>query len=379
MKITILGPSYPYRGGIAMFDDRLAEELVSEGHRVETVTFTLQYPSFLFPGKTQYSSAPGPENLKITRALNSVNPFNWLETGRKIAASRPDLLIVAFWLPFMAPSLGTVCRMVRRNGHTRVIGIMHNLIPHEHRIGDRQFCRYFVRSLDGAVALSGSVSRQLDEYGDSLPHLFSPHPLYDNFGAGIPRDEACARLGLSPDSRYLLFFGLIRDYKGLDILLDAFADSRLRGRGLKLIVAGEFYGDGTKYHSQAESLGIDGDIVWHTGYVPDGEVRDFFSAADVVVQPYRSATQSGVTQIAYHFGRPMIVSDVGGLPEIVPDGKVGYVVAPSPEAVAGAIADFYDGGDTERFAAGLAEEKRKYSWKAMCSAIMELFGRLKVL
>jgi len=377
MKVTILGPSYPYRGGIAMFDDRLAAELISEGHEVETVTFTLQYPSFLFPGKTQYSSDPAPTALNVTRALNSVNPVNWLSTGRKIAAARPDLLIVAFWLPFMAPSLGSVCRMVRRNGHTRVISIMHNLIPHEHRMGDRQFCRYFVKSIDGAVALSGSVSRQLESFQKNLPHVFSPHPLYDNFGPCVSREEALLRLGLSPDCRYVLFFGLIRDYKGLDILLDAFADDRLRDRNLKLIIAGEFYGDGTKYHTQAEALGIDDRIVWHTEYVSDSEVRCFFGAADAVVQPYRSATQSGVTQIAYHFGRPMIVSDVGGLPEIVPDGRVGYVVKLSPDAVAGAIVDFYDGGDIGRFNEGLEEEKKKYSWKSMCAAVMGLYDKLR--
>lgn len=371
MKIIILGPSHPYRGGIAAFDERLAEELMKGGNEVELWTFTLQYPSFLFPGKTQYTTDPKPENLSVVRAVNSINPFNWISVGKKVGRLRPDLLIIPFWLPFMSPCLGTISRIAGRNRHTRVISIMHNFIPHEHRIGDRLFCRYFIRSIDGAVALSRSVIDDMGKFSSSLPRPYSPHPLYDSFGEKADREEACRYLGLDPSNRYGLFFGLIRAYKGLDILLDAFADSRFHDGRIKLIIAGEFYGDGEKYHRQAERLGINENIIWHTEFVPDSEVRYFFSAADVVVQPYKSATQSGVTQIAYHFEKPMIVTDVGGLAEIVPDGKVGYVVKPEPEAVADGIVKFFD-GDTGRFAEGIKSEKQKYSWRRMIKTIIEL-------
>ena len=368
MKIIILGPAHPYRGGIAAFSERLAHELQAEGHDVGLVTFTVQYPSFLFPGKTQFSADPAPTDLHIERALHSMNPFNWLCLGRRLARRRADVLIVPYWLPQMAPGLGTVARLVRRNGRTRVVGVLHNLVPHEPRPGDRLLSRYFVGSMDGAVALSRSVKDDVARFDAALPCVFSPHPLYDNFGLPVGREEACARLGLDAADCHLLSFGLIRDYKGLDWLLDAFADPRLRGRRVKLIVAGEFYADGEKYHAQARRLGIDGDVVWHTEFVPDSEVRLFFAAADLVVQPYKTATQSGVTQIAYHFHRPMLVTRVGGLAEIVPDGKVGYAVEPRVPAIADALVDFV--GRRPDFTAGILDEKKKYAWSEMTQAIL---------
>lgn len=371
-KIILLGSAYPYRGGIAAFNERLCHEFQAEGHRVEICTFTLQYPSFLFPGKTQYSVGAGPSDLAITRQLNSVNPFNWLSVGRALARRRPDYLLVPFWMPFMAPALGTVARVVRRlSPQTRVVALLHNLLPHERRIGDKMFARYFVGAIDACVSLSKSVLEEVAALNPQLPKAFYPHPLYDNFGTPVPREEACRHLGLDPQFRYLLFFGLIRDYKGLDWLLEAFADARLRNRGVKLIVAGEFYVDGEKYRRQALESGIGDDIVWCTEFVPDDQVRYYFGAADLVVQPYKTATQSGVTQIAYHFGKPMLVTRVGGLAEIVPDGRVGYAVEPQVPAIADALADFFccDAAGKD-FSEGIREEKKKYSWSKMTHAFL---------
>lgn len=369
MKIVILGTAWPYRGGLAVYNERMAREFAAEGDEVSIYTFTLQYPSFLFPGKTQYSTEPSPQDLRIVRSLNSVNPFSWQKTGRAIRALQPDILIIKFWLPFMAPCLGRVARIVKRGGRTRVVSILDNIIPHEHRPGDRLLSRYFSRSVDGFVAMSESVLEDLNRFDAVKPRVFCRHPLYDNFGPKAFRDEALEFLGLDPGQRYMLFFGLIRDYKGLDLLLKAYADSRFRKMNVRLIVAGEFYSGSEKYLEMEKQLGLEGMVVWKSDFVPDSEVRYCFGAADIVVQPYKSATQSGVTQIAYHFEKPMLVTDVGGLAEIVPDGRVGYVVRPDEHAIADALVDFFSNNRQNEFTEGILAEKKKYAWSNMTRSV----------
>ncbi|MBR6899689.1 MAG: glycosyltransferase [Bacteroidales bacterium] len=373
MKVIILGPAWPYRGGIAAFNERLARQYQAEGHEVEAVTFTLQYPSFLFPGTTQYSTDPAPEGLKITRKLNSINPFSWLSTGRYIRRQRPDLVLSAFWLPFMAPAMGTALRRAKRKGMRRV-SILHNLIPHEHRPGDKLFSRYFVGSNDAFITLSRSVLEDLNVFDPKglKPRTFSPHPLYDHYGATLGRKEALDLIGLRENQRYVLFFGFIREYKGLDLLLDAMADERMEKLGVKLIVAGEFYGDPKPYQEQISRHDIGDRVVLHTEFIPDHEVNRYFCAADLVVQPYKNATQSGVSQIAYHFEKPMVVTNVGGLPEIVPDGKAGFVVKPDSQEIADAIVRYFEEDWQQRLTEGVREEKKKYAWDKMTAAIKSL-------
>lgn len=373
MKVIILGPAWPYRGGIAAFNERLARQYQAEGHEVEVVTFTLQYPSFLFPGTTQYSTDPAPEGLKITRKLNSINPFSWLSTGRYIRRQRPDLVLSAFWLPFMAPAMGTALRRAKRKGMRRV-SILHNLIPHEHRPGDKLFSRYFVGSNDAFITLSRSVLDDLNVFDPKglKPRTFSPHPLYDHYGATLGRKEALDLIGLRESQRYVLFFGFIREYKGLDLLLDAMADERMEKLGVKLIVAGEFYGDPKPYQEQISRHDIGDRVVLHTEFIPDHEVNRYFCAADLVVQPYKNATQSGVSQIAYHFEKPMVVTHVGGLPEIVPDGKAGFVVKPDSQEIADAIVRYFEEDWQQRLTEGVREEKKKYAWDKMTAAIESL-------
>lgn len=369
MKIVILGTAWPYRGGLAVYNERLAREFAVEGDDVTVYTFSLQYPSFLFPGKTQFSTEPAPKDLRIVRTLNSVNPFSWIKTGRAIKRMEPDILIIKFWLPFMGPSLGTAARITRHNGKTRVVSILDNIIPHEHRPGDRLMARYFTRSVDGFIAMSESVLDDLGQFDTIKPRIFCRHPLYDNFGPTATREESLRFLELDERPRYMLFFGLIRDYKGLDLLLKAYADSRFRSMNVRLIVAGEFYSGSEKYLELEKELGLEGMIVWKSDFVPDSEVRYCFGAADIIVQPYKSATQSGVTQIAYHFEKPMLVTDVGGLAEIVPDGKVGYVVKPETDAIADALVDFFGNGRQEQFTDGILQEKKKYAWSNMTRSV----------
>ncbi len=369
MKIVIVGPAYPYRGGIATFNEHLAAELGILGHEVIIHTFTLQYPGFLFPGKTQYSVGPAPEGLKIVRSLSSVNPFNWGRVARRIAGEGPDLVIMRFWMPYFGPCMGYIARRLRRRG-IRVIALVDNIIPHDKRPGDRAFARYFASGVDAFMTMSSSVASDLAVFSGGKPTVCSPHPLYDHYGAQESKAAAAASLGLDAAEDYMLFFGLIRDYKGLDLLLRALACGPMRGSGAKLIVAGEFYGNSDKYYALEKELGLQGRIVWFPEFIPDAKVRHFFNIADIVVQPYKSATQSGITQIAYHFCKPMVVTRVGGLPEIVPDGKCGYVVEPEPEAIAAALHDFY----TRRpdFGEGIAAQKQVFSWSTFCSKLLEL-------
>lgn len=375
MKIIILGTAYPYRGGgIAALNERLATEYVKNGHDVEIVTFTLQYPNFLFPGKTQYSDDPAPEHLKITRRVNSCNPLNWIKVGREISKKSPDVLIIRYWIPFMAPCLGTIARIVRQNKHTHVISIVDNIIPHEHRIGDKIFSRYFVGSSDAFVAMSKSVLNELDFFDQKKPRLFCPHPIYDHYGEIISKDVAKLNLGLCENFNYVLFFGFIRAYKGLDLLLEAFADKRLVGLNVKLIVAGEFYGDSQPYLDQIERLGIADRIVLRTDFIAEAEVKNYFCASDIIAQPYKSATQSGVTQVAYHFEKPMLVTRVGGLPEIVPNGKAGYVVEPTANDIAEALVDYYQQGKEQLFIENVRKEKQKYAWSNLTDGIDSLLN-----
>ncbi len=332
-------------------------------------TFSLQYPSLLFPGKSQTVDTPAPQDLHIERVMNTCNPLNWVNLGLRLRRERPDMILMKYWTPFMAPCFGTVVRIARSNGHTKVVCQIDNVEPHEHHITDKPFNRYYLGAVDGFVYMSEQVNRELKRYTDA-PAIFSPHPMFENFGARVERTEACRHLRIDANEQYLLFFGLIREYKGLDILLSAW--NRVRRDGLRLIVAGEFYDDREKYEPMFESLGES--VILHDRFIPDDEVHYYFSAADAVVLPYRSATQSGVTQIAYNFCTPMIVTDVGGLSEIVPDDKVGYVCEPTADGVARAIEELYENGNLERFAANIVQERKRFSWRAMCDKIVEVYN-----
>ena len=369
MKVIILGTAWPYRGGLATFNERLAKQFMEEGHKVEVWTFTLQYPSFLFPGKTQFSSEQAPKGLLIRRELNSCNPFNWLRVGRAIRKAAPDLLVCCYWMSFFAPAYGLVSRMARKNGKTKCIALVHNMIPHEPSILDKLFAPYFVKSQDGFVALSESVVgdiNRLDKAGK--PKTFSPHPIYDHYGERMKKDQACEALGLPVDKDYMLFFGLVRAYKGLDLLLEAFGEVKDTLPNLQLIIAGEFYEDEATYRAQIKQLGLEERVIVRNEFVPDGDLRKYFGASDLIVQPYKTATQSGVTQVAFHFEKPMLVTNVGGLGEIVHDGKMGYACAPEAKAIGENLKDYFENQRQQAFTAYLKKEKTKYEWSKMTGA-----------
>lgn len=375
--IKIIGPAYPYRGGIATTNERLAREFSSLGYIVDIETFIVQYPAFLFPGKTQYNTKTVPVDLTIRRTINSVYPLNWLKVGNRIRQEKPDLVIIRYWLPFMAPCLGTIAGQIRKNRHTRIICLADNIIPHEHRPGDRLLTNYFIQRIDGLIAMSGSVLTEAGTFRKNLALGYCPHPIFDTYGEKLSFEVSKQKLKLDLNTGYLLFFGFIRDYKGLDLLLNAFADERMRKFPVKLLVAGEYYSSPEPYLALIKKLKLEEWIELRTDFIPDDEVNLYFSAADMIVQPYKSATQSGVTQIGYHFNKSMLVTNVGGLAEIIPDGKIGYVVAPESLKIADALVDFYENKRMKEFEANIVEEKKKFSWSNMVQTFVDVYSQGK--
>lgn len=374
-KVIIIGPAFPFRGGIANFNNALAQEYYDRGNEVVLYSFTLQYPGFLFPGTTQYESGEAPKNLKIKTLINSVNPFNWINVARKINAEKPDYVIIRYWLPFMAPCLGTIARLL--NKKIKILAITDNVIPHEKRIGDTLLTRYFVKSCDAFLSLSASVLDDLSKFTNTTYKKFIPHPIYNVFGDKIPKAKALENLGLNSEDKHLLFFGFVRKYKGLDLMLKAMGDSRIKAMGIKLIIAGEFYDDKTEYTDMITNLGIEDKIIMKSDFIPAEKVKNYFCAADMITQTYRTATQSGVTQIAYSFDRPMLVTDVGGLAEIVPNNKVGYVTSQNPTEIADAIIDFYTNNKEEYFSDNTRLEKKRFSWEFFVEGLVELMNSVK--
>ncbi|MES2332466.1 MAG: glycosyltransferase [Bacteroidota bacterium] len=364
----IIGPAWPLRGGLASFDERLARQFTEEGYDTTIYTFSLQYPDFLFPGTTQYSTESAPDDIKIKKCINSINPLNWVSVGNELKKLRPDLIVVRYWLPLMGPCLGTILRRVKKNKFTRVVCIADNVIPHEKRFGDKPFTQYFVKPVDAFITMSEKVRNDLFLF-TSKPAQQVVHPLYDNFGEAVPKEEARKKLSLPENEKIILFFGFIRKYKGLDILLEAMNDERIRQSGIKLLIAGEFYEKREEYDLLIEKIGIASELIQRTDFIADSEVRYYLSAADFVIQPYRNATQSGVTPLAYHFEKPMLVTNVGGLPDLVPDGKVGIIAEPDPVSIATGILKLYELGESH-FLPWLQEEKKKYSWKKLAAAIL---------
>jgi glycosyltransferase involved in cell wall biosynthesis len=367
-KNIIIGPAYPYRGGIANFNDALCKAFNDEGIESSIISFTLQYPGFLFPGKTQYEENGGAPAIKIETLINSINPVTWFRVAKKIKKEKPDYIIIRYWLPFMAPCLGTIARSVKKNSNIKVIAIIDNIIPHEKRIGDKVLTKYFVKSCDTFVAMSRSVMDDLKLFTDKKI-IFSPHPIYNIFGEKISKEQALKKLGLNENDKHILFFGFIRKYKGLDLLLEAMANEKVKSLNVKLVVAGEFYDDSQYYHDLIKKYQIGNNVILKTEYVPKEAVKYFFCAADMIVQPYRDATQSGVTQIAYHFERPMLVTDVGGLSEIIPHNVVGYVTKVSADEIANAVFDFYINRREIEFSENMAVEKNKFGWRRIVQAI----------
>jgi glycosyltransferase involved in cell wall biosynthesis len=373
-KLVIIGPAWPLRGGLSAFDEKLATQFTEKGIQTRIDTFSLQYPSILFPGKSQYTTDPKPNNVNINVCINSINPFNWIKIGLKLYREKPDLIIVRFWIPFLAPCLGTILKIAKKNKHTKVISIVDNMIPHEKRMGDQLLTKYFVKTVDGFIAMSEKVKTDIKTFSHK-PVSISPHPIFNHFGDPITKTEARVKLGLPQDEKIILFFGYIRKYKGLDLIIQAMADETIKKLGIQLMVVGEFYEDASGYHDLVNVLGLQDQIKFYSNYIPDGEVKNYVCSADFIIQPYKNATQSGVTPLAYHFEKPMLVTNVGGLADTVPNLKTGIVVEPTTEAIAKGIKTLYEMGENH-FILNIIEEKKKYSWSQMTEKFLALYQQL---
>lgn len=373
-SLVIIGPAWPLRGGLAAFDEQLARTFSSRDISTRIETFSLQYPSLLFPGKTQYTDQPAPTDVTIHAGIHSMNPLNWLIMGWKLKKEKPSLIIVRYWIPFLAPCLGTICRIARLNKNTKVICIVDNMIPHEKRFADKLLSSFFVKSVDGFITMSEKVAKDVRSFS-TKPIQLSPHPIFNHFGTSINKEEARIKLGLDIQEKVILFFGFIRQYKGLDLLLNAMASEAIKEAKIKLMVVGEFYEDAQPYYDMIASLGISDRVILHNEFVADAEVKNYVCAADFIIQPYRNATQSGVTPLAYHFEKPMLVTNVGALPDTVPDGKVGVVVEPNATAIAEGILKLYSMG-VAHFIPFVQAEKQKYSWESMATNFLHLFQKI---
>lgn len=370
MKITILSTTYPFRGGIAHFNGLLYKELIKE-YEVDVITFCRQYPSLLFPGKSQVEEGDSPEKIPSQQLVDSINPLNWIKVGLKIKKSSPDLLIFKYWMPFFAPCFGTIAKIVKRNNKTKVLVICDNVIPHERKPGDKFLTKYFFNPVDYFILLSEKVKEDLLTLKPDAKHKVIPHPIYSNFGTAVSKNEAKQKLNLS-DEKIILFFGFIRDYKGLDVLLEAMAELKNK-IDVKLIVAGEFYTDKEKYINLIDKLKIKENIYLFTDFIPTLKVKYYFSASDAVILPYKDATQSGIVQIAMNFKKPVIASNVGGLGEVVHNNKTGFIVEKeNPSQLAEAVFRFYKDNKEEDFINNIENEINKYSWEKFVKSMMEL-------
>lgn len=370
MKTILIGPAFPLRGGIANFNEALHLQYIRQGDTTSILSYSLQYPSFLFPGKTQFATEPPTETYFIDTELSSINPYTWIKVGYKIKKANPDLVLIHYWMPFFAPALGTICSIVRKNKNTKIVAICHNVKPHESRPGDTLLAKYFLHKCHGFVAMSRSTLDDLSLYTSNPYKIFLPHPIYDTFGKAVSKQDARRYLNLDIEGKYLLFFGVIRKYKGLDLMLEAMANNKMPN-DVKLIIAGEFYDDPKQYTDIIEKYNLQDRVILKNEFIASSEVKYYFCASDIVTQTYHTATQSGVSQIAYHFEIPMLVTNVGGLAEIVPHNKVGYVTSQDTGEIAECINDYFVNARERIFVENIKTEKLRFGWDSYTQGISE--------
>ncbi len=373
LKIFIIGPAYPLRGGPAKFNENLCEELIKAGHDAQLISYSLQYPNFLFPGSSQFeTNGNAPKHLKIHTLINTINPFNWFKVARFIKKQKPDFILFRYWLPFFGPSLGTIARLVKSK--TKVLALTDNIIPHEKRFGDKPFTNYFVKNCHGFIAMSKTVLNDISKFTNTTNKVYSPHPMYETYGEKVSLNDAREKLQLNKDDKIILFFGLIRHYKGLDILLEAMASEKIKQQTIKLLIAGEFYEDKQPYLDLIAKHNLQNSVILHDTFIANEDVRYYFCASNLVAQTYRNATNSGVTMIGYYYEKPMLVTNVGGLAEIVPNNTCGYVVETNAEKIAEKICDYFENGKERQFTENVKLEKKKYEWQTFVNALIGLYS-----
>ncbi len=376
-KVIIVGPAFPYRGGPARFNENLCRAFIEQNIETQIISFTLQYPSVFFPGSSQFENTSTEQHefpFKIKRLINTINPLSWIETARHINCQKPDAVIFRYWLPFFGPAFGTIARLLNRT--IKVLALTDNVIPHEKRVGDNIFTRYFISSCDGFITMSQKVLYDLNKFTSNPNKIFVHHPLYDNYPSPIKKEKARDILGISHQERVILFFGLIRAYKGLDLLLEAMSNPELKSMSFKLLIAGEFYDDKSKYLELIDKHQLHDKIILRDHYIPDNEVNIYFSACDAVIQPYKNATNSGVSMVSYFYNKPIILTNIGGLKEIIKDNETGWLCEAVPSDIAKAIKMFLLTGDLSIFEKNIELFKKEFSWEKFVEKTVSLIQSL---
>jgi len=370
-SVIILGPAHPFRGGIAASNERLAIEFQKLDWKTKIYSYTIQYPKLLFPGQNQFTDDPPPENIEIQRTFSTINPFSWRKLTRQIKKENPNLVISRYWLPYTALSTSYIHRRLTAESQVQSVSIVDNLIPHQKLPGDQRIQEYFLSSLDKFFALSESVKLNLEKKVDSSKVSYSPHPIYDHYGDIMQKKEACKTLELDPAFRYMLFFGFIKAYKGLDLLLESLEKEYLKKNQIKLIIAGDVYGNDSIYKDIIIKKQLEEHIIFHKRYIPKDIVKAYFSVCELVVQTYHTATQSGITQIALHFEKPILVTDVGGLSEFVIPDETGYIIPKQTHMIMQTIRQHFNKVDLSKMALKLRQEKSKYQWKPFTEQLIK--------
>lgn len=368
-KIAIIGPAWPFRGGLASYNERLAKAWQDQGADVTIHTFTRQYPSILFPGTTQFTDKPAPSDILIKRTIHGYNPFNWFSAGNYIADQKYDIVLFRYWLPALAPAFTVIASRIKKNGHTKIIALVDNLYPHEGRPFDKWLTNRFIRKPHGFLTMSQLVKDQVVAVAGNRPVVFTPHPIYDDYGSILDVDVARKQLGLPLNTKLMLFFGFIRKYKGLDLLISALRDSRLQDTSFKVVIAGEWYDDPKPVKDLVAQLGVSDKIIWRDHFIADSEVAAYMSAADVVIQPYRNATQSGISALAHAFNKPLISTRVGGLAELIDDGQTGFLCDPNPTSIADAIVRWLTFDHCDEMYRLIAKKRESMTWNSCIHAI----------
>lgn len=374
MKIAMIGPVHPYKGGIAHYTDLLCRALREDGNEVQLYTFKFQYPKLLYkkPQKDMKSSGFGTNDADF--CIHTLNPFNWIKVAGRIKKQKPELIILQWWHPYFAPCFWSICKLLRRE---KILFVCHNVFPHERFPLDRLLTKWTLGCGRYFITQSKMDARDLLSVKHDAVYRVTPHPTYGMFcKQGMSMQKAREQLQIDQVQRVLLFFGFVRKYKGLQYLLEAMKLLKERDFKVQLWVVGDFGEDKEEYVEQIRAFEIGDQVQMVEGYVPDDEVEKYFAASDLVVLPYLSATQSGIVQIAFGFEKPVLVTEVGGLPDVVTNGKTGYVVEPrSAETIAEAIMDYYINNRREAFVSQIEKEKDRFSWKTFVDTLMEMVRR----
>lgn len=368
MNIVVIGPYFPYRGGISDTNQELCETLNKLGHNVNVISFKLLYPSLLFPGRTQFYKENSKQDIKSKRLINSINPFNWINNSRVINDLNPELVISTYWTPFLAPCLSFINNTINKN--ILKIGIVHNAYPHEKNIFQKKLFKIYLKSINKIITLSKNINNQINEISKSKKKIVLFHPIPKKFGKPIKKQIAKKKIGLKKDYNYLLFFGLIRKYKGLDILIESMSEIIKKRNDVKLLIVGENYESIIKYKKLIKKNNLENCISFINHFISEQEIKYWFCSSELVIQPYKKASQSGITPLSFQFETPTVCTNISGLSEYIIDNKDGFLSNPNSNDLAKKILMALN-SDLTLIKKEIRNKKEKLTWNNFVSNLLK--------